>query len=214
MSSVLGSESPRPGQLPALIGGALCLDFANTVDDRTEPEPHDYLPSYPALLAWSLHAGALGQAEVSRIGELARKEPAPAERALATALGAREALYSVFDAVAGGAHPGPQLLAPVNRVLSRLGGAARLVPAGREARLEWEAGREVTLDTPALRVIGSAVELLTGSDLARVRQCAATDCSWLFLDPTRNHSRRWCRSDRCGARDRFRRYYARHRKEG
>jgi predicted RNA-binding Zn ribbon-like protein len=210
---MLGSETHRPDQLPALIGGVLCLDFANTVDDRTQPEPHDYLSSYQALLAWSLHAGALRQAEVSRIRALARKEPALADRALATALGAREALYSVFEAVPGGAQPGLQRLAPVNRVLSRLGGAARLVPAGAGARLTWEAGREVTLDTPALRVIGSAVELLTGSELARVRQCAAADCSWLFLDPTRNHSRRWCRSDRCGARDRFRRYYARHRQE-
>ncbi|MBJ7598936.1 ABATE domain-containing protein [Candidatus Nephthysia bennettiae] len=210
---MLGSKAPRPAALPALIGGALCLDFANTVDDRSEPEPHDYLPSYPALLAWSLHAGALSQAEASRIEALARIEPAPAERALVTALGAREALYSLFDAVADGGQPGLQLLAPVNRVLRRLGGAARLVPAGDAARLEWEAGTEVTLDTPALRVLGSAVELLTGPDLARVRQCVAADCSWLFLDPTRNHSRRWCRADRCGARDRFRRYYARHRKE-
>jgi predicted RNA-binding Zn ribbon-like protein len=81
------------------------------------------------------------------------------------------------------------------------------------ARLAWEAGTEVTLDTPAFRVIGSAVELLTWPDLPRVRQCAAAQCSWLFLDPTPNHSRRWCRAGRCGARDRFRRYYARHRRD-
>ena len=67
------------------------------------------------------------------------------------------------------------------------------------------------LDT--IRWTGSAVELLTSPDLPRVSQCAAPDCSWLFLDLTRNHSRRWCRAEGCGVRNRFRRYYARHRKD-
>ncbi len=39
----------------------------------------------------------------------------------------------------------------------------------------------------------SAAELLISPELGRVRQCADTidGCGWLFLDTTRNRSRRW-----------------------
>src|ERR1700738_3847717 len=213
MSSLLDSDPPSLVDAPALIGGAPCLDFANTVDDRTDAKPLDYLHSYPALLAWSLYAGVLSSTEASRLQELARKEPARAEAALGVALSAREAIYAVFAALAVEGQVRATLLTPLNRVLRRAGGAPRLIPEGTGARLAWEAGPQVNLDTPACRMLGSAVGLLTIPDLPRVSQCAAPDCSWLFLDLTRNHSRRWCRAEGCGVRNRFRRYYARHRKD-
>jgi predicted RNA-binding Zn ribbon-like protein len=45
----------------------------------------------------------------------------------------------------------------------------------------------------------------------RLRRCDDDGCGWLFLDTTRNHSRRWCSSGDCGNRDRARRHYARNR---
>ena len=96
MYRLLDSDSPSLADPPALIGGAPCLDFANTVDDRTDAKPLDYLTSYPALLAWSLHAGVLGGTEASRLQELARQEPARAEAALGVALSAREAVYAAI----------------------------------------------------------------------------------------------------------------------
>ena len=92
MSSLLDSDPPSLVDAPALIGGAPCLDFANTVDDRTDAKPLDYLTSYPALLAWSLYAGVLSSTEASRLQELARKEPARAEAARTIFLGI-EALF-------------------------------------------------------------------------------------------------------------------------
>src|SRR5436309_939153 len=41
-------------------------------------------------------------------------------------------------------------------------------------------------------VIQSAVELLTSADVTRLRACAADTCEWLFLDTTKNRTRRWC----------------------
>ncbi|MGW5559426.1 CGNR zinc finger domain-containing protein [Micromonospora sp. NPDC003944] len=39
-------------------------------------------------------------------------------------------------------------------------------------------------------------------------------CGWLFLDSTRNHSRRWCDPLDCGNRARVRAYVQRHRRAG
>ena len=43
-------------EMPHLIGGALGLDFVNTVDPRHATERREYLDSYPALVAWGSHA--------------------------------------------------------------------------------------------------------------------------------------------------------------
>ena len=55
--------------LPNLVGGALCLDFVNTVDARHAPGRREYLDSYPALLAWSRRAGIIDAARDERLRE-------------------------------------------------------------------------------------------------------------------------------------------------
>jgi predicted RNA-binding Zn ribbon-like protein len=45
----------------------------------------------------------------------------------------------------------------------------------------------------------------------RVRECADPRCPVLFLDTSRNGSRRWCSMERCGARAKASAYYRRHR---
>ena len=59
-------------------------------------------------------------------------------------------------------------------------------------------------------VIKSAIELLTSPDLDRLRICAADTCAWLFLDTTKNRTRRWCDMKVCGNREKMRRFRARH----
>jgi len=49
----------------------------------------------------------------------------------------------------------------------------------------------------------------------RICEATATDgCGWLFLDETRNRSRRWCSMKDCGNRAKARRHYRRRRAEG
>ena len=55
-------------------------------------------------------------------------------------------------------------------------------------------------------VVWSAVRLLSSPELASVRKCAAPGCGWLFVDGTKNGSRRWCSMSVCGNRDKVRRY--------
>jgi predicted RNA-binding Zn ribbon-like protein len=51
---------------------------------------------------------------------------------------------------------------------------------------------------------------MTSEELARVSSCGADTCRWLFLDTSRNHSRRWCDMKVCGNRMKARRFQARH----
>jgi predicted RNA-binding Zn ribbon-like protein len=81
----------------------------------------------------------------------------------------------------------------------------RLVP-GRD-RVEWAWSGERLLDDVAWRVARSAADLLTTADLALVRECAADTCGWLFLDRSRNRSRRWCDMNVGGNRAKVRRHY-------
>jgi len=58
-------------------------------------------------------------------------------------------------------------------------------------------------------VAHDAAELLASDQLPRLRECAADDCCWLFLDESKNRSRVWCDMRVCGNRAKARRHYAR-----
>jgi predicted RNA-binding Zn ribbon-like protein len=58
-------------------------------------------------------------------------------------------------------------------------------------------------------IASSAADLLTSERLKKVRLCEAKTCTWLFLDESRNHSRRWCDMKVCGNREKARRHYQR-----
>jgi predicted RNA-binding Zn ribbon-like protein len=51
--------------------------------------------------------------------------------------------------------------------------------------------------------------LLASIEITRVKQCPGPTCGWVFLDVTRNRSRRWCNSAECGNRSRVQAHYAR-----
>jgi predicted RNA-binding Zn ribbon-like protein len=53
----------------------------------------------------------------------------------------------------------------------------------------------------------AATELLTSGPLGRVKNCAG--CNWLFVDESKNRSRRWCSMEECGTHAKMRRYVAR-----
>ena len=172
-----------------LLGGALALDFVNTRDPLHGEDVRDYLDSPSALVQWGEHVGVLPESA----------RPAFTEADLARALDVRALIERLFT----GASPrdGEAFARAYAEAVSR----SSLVRDGTEFRLEADRGVERIL----LPVLESARELLTGPELARVRQCRARDCGWLFVDRSRNGTRRWCRMDGCGAREKMRRYRAR-----
>src|ERR671921_14713 len=63
-----------------LLGGALCLDFVNSIEDPAGDAPQDFLTSYPDLVRWGQHAGLITDATASRLIALAAaNEPAAHE---------------------------------------------------------------------------------------------------------------------------------------
>jgi hypothetical protein len=82
-----------------------------------------------------------------------------------------------------------------------------------QATLEWQfipAGLSacclmVPVALDAIRIAREAMD--------RVRECAGDRCDAVYLDTSRNRSRRWCSMERCGARAKASAYYQRHRTE-
>jgi predicted RNA-binding Zn ribbon-like protein len=79
--------------------------------------------------------------------------------------------------------------------------------------LRWRPRVDRPDDLPWLIAL-AAIELLRSPDVLRVRQCAGDGCGWLFLDHSRNQSRRWCSSSDCGNRHRVKNHDARPRRTG
>ncbi len=111
-------------------------------------------------------------------------------------------------------------------IASHLDGASLPLEACRRLQLRFAAALknasasslplawEVPLDSPgalAGALALSAVGLLQSDAVHRIGRCSSQACGWVFIDHTRNDSRRWCSSTDCGNRDRAARHYARRR---
>ncbi len=188
--------------------GQLCLDFANTLGDRPVPQPHEEdLHCYADLVAWGEAAGILAGEDAAALLRAAERRPTDADTAFARAIGLREAIYRVFSAVAADAAPPAEDLRTVNAAIAEAVANAHLVPAGDHFHWEWEHDQSALA---MLRPVAwSAAELLTAEELHRVHECAGHDCGWLFLDMSKNGSRRWCSMETCGNRAKARRHRAR-----
>jgi predicted RNA-binding Zn ribbon-like protein len=193
---------------PPLLGGHLALDFANSLDGRGSARERDRLTDYPALVAWALAAGAADRGEAADLRAYADWAPGSAAQALAEAKALREAVYRAAAAIASGAAPEPADLDALNRRLAPILSETRLsaTPAGLAPA--WGGGPDA-LERVLWPVARAAFELLSGAAAGRLRQCAGADCRRLFLDRSKNGSRRWCAMSDCGNLAKARRHRAR-----
>ena len=197
-----------------LRGGVPCLDFVNTVGWRLTDRPSEYLRSYEDLLAWGRQAGLLAPEETEGLSRQATLDPEGAQETLSRALALREAIHRAISAVIVGETQDESELSAFNRELSIALSRLRVMPAGGAYGWGWERSGDdggPPLDSPLWPVARSAAELLTSPKLGRVKVCADKGCGWVFLDESRNGSRRWCDSRDCGNRERVRKYLARKR---
>jgi predicted RNA-binding Zn ribbon-like protein len=194
-----------------LSGGHLALDFANSISRRAAPEDcRDRLTHYGRLLSWGVQAKLLTSKQAERLRTEGGDRPRAAVLALRRAIAVREAIFSLFVAIARGERAAADALATLNAALPEALAALRLAPdrGGFSWRFEPDASDLAPMLAPVVR---AAAELLTSDDLPRVRECQSDTCFWLFLDRSKNGTRRWCDMKVCGNRAKARRHYHRER---
>lgn len=189
-------------------GGALCLEFTNTTSARRTDTPSEHLHSYADLLAWAQGQKILTSELAVRLAGESERHPQAAADALQRALALREALYRIFTAHADGLPPAAPDLQLLNTTLAEAMPHRRLTVGADGFTWEWEAEAD-DLAQMLWPVARSAADLLTSPDLGRVRECAGATCDWLFIDRSKNHSRRWCDMQECGNVAKVRRYRTR-----
>jgi predicted RNA-binding Zn ribbon-like protein len=197
-----------------LVAGELCLDFANTAGWHARETTVEFLLSYRDLVNWSRRVGLLNAADARRLLREAARRPAAAAAALQRAIAVREIIYGIVVALLHKRAPAEAMVAGFNRELTSAHRLLHVVPGSRGLIWSWaSAPRDLAaMLGPILR---SAADLLTSERLNRIGQCADDrGCGWLFLDTTRNHSRRWCEMRDCGNRAKVRRHYQRRRAPG
>jgi predicted RNA-binding Zn ribbon-like protein len=216
-------ESQRDvGELD-LIGGDPALDFANTLGGaRDGPWDDEWLPAYADLLAWGRHTGLLDEPAAGALAKRAAAEPGEAAAAHAEAIELREAIHAVVAALARGEHAPAAALATIATAhraalehagfAAAPGGAARApaqsaATSAAEGALQWTWDDAADLRRPLWPVALAAVDLLRSPRTARLKLCR--HCRWVFLDTSRNRSRRWCSMAHCGTDAKVRQLRAR-----
>jgi predicted RNA-binding Zn ribbon-like protein len=191
--------------LPHLVGGHLALDLVNSVERGVPVEGRpqvDWLPDWEATVRWAVHAGALTSQEADAARAVPVRRQAEAHRDV---VALREAAYPLLLACRGDVSwTDPAVVAArelvedhwhpsvVRSALTPALSGRGLVPVGTS-----EPG-PMLLD----RAVAAVVSLATGPEIDRLKACPvdAGGCAWLFLDHSRNGSRRWCRMADCGTR--------------
>jgi len=130
-------------------------------------------------------------------------QPQAAARALRSVRELREALAAAFY---GKVDSRPPPAADI-RTLER-----HFLASEQHRELRWQEGRRATgnrrgmavgslrkeAELPVWILAERAGQLMLSDAMERVRACGADTCRWLFLDTSKNHTRRWCNMKVCG----------------
>jgi len=189
-----------------LIGGSVCLDFVNTLDDR-HTKPKELLVTYADLARFGEDTGVLSTRHVDRLFERSETERKRAEEVLQWARELREAIHDVLWAIMNQRPAPPAALARLNADAQSAAGHMRLVPV--KGGFEWRFDDLGDFDSVLWPIARSAADLLASDQLRFVRACHSKTCEWFFLDTSKNHQRRWCSMTNCGNRAKVQRFYDR-----
>jgi predicted RNA-binding Zn ribbon-like protein len=190
-----------------LSGGALCLDFANTLGDRPR-STQEHLRNYGDFLRFSRQAASIPPGDLKELERLYADCPTCADSAFERILEVREAIYRVFSAEVVGASPDEDDIQVLNAALKKAMRQSELRCCDGEFDWHW-GGPAQALDRPLWPIVRSAADLLTSDEVPHLRECDSETCSWLFVDRSRTHRRRWCDMSTCGNRAKARRHYQR-----
>lgn len=190
------------------IAGALSLEFANTIHNSRAEDKGEELHEISDLLLWAKEVGLLSSTDHDRLAAHYDRHRREAAAALAKATAVRDLLLSIFVGIANGRSVSLRHLSELNSALARIPGVLRVHKHSDRIETSWTSAAD-GLQQVLFAILTSAAELLASDRVGRIRECASADCTWLFVDVSRNRSRRWCDMSVCGNRMKVRRYYQR-----
>jgi predicted RNA-binding Zn ribbon-like protein len=196
------NEAVKPFEM---VAGDVSLDLVNTLDFRfRESGAEELLESYDDLLRFMTQSGLLSSAEARGL----EGADAERERVLGQVKELREALAAVLYAWVGGEEALAANVSVLEGYFTQASCRRRLMARGSRLVWSWEEVRG-TVAAPLWLLAQAAADLMVSERIGQLRTCSADACRWLFLDTSKNHSRRWCDMKVCGNRMKARRFQAR-----
>jgi predicted RNA-binding Zn ribbon-like protein len=201
-------SSAAKGRVFKLYGGRAALDLVNTLDWRfRESGEEELLETYDDVIRFAEQTELL-TAKIAR--QLLRTtDERTGERVLAAVRELREALAEVFYAALDRRRPSAAALAKLEEAIKAARERQGLRWSGSRASWGW-VDAESKPELPLWQMALSAEQLMSSEALSAVRACGDPGCRWLFLDMSKNHTRRWCSMETCGNRMKARRFKAQH----
>ena len=207
--------TPITSTLFDLAGGHPALDLVNSLDNRFRADgPDEMLASYTDLLRFAAESGLLQPGQVHALANLSASEGAT--EALRAVRELREATAGVCYALVAEKTPPPGDIRTLERCFLAADQHRELCwqpplhdPKAR-ANITWQwRGAESNPFLPTWLLSQAVAELLLSDRVTRIKTCNVDTCRWLFLDTSKNHTRRWCNMKVCGNRMKARRFQAR-----
>lgn len=201
-------QQDRTSHAFQLIAGDPALDLVNTLDWRFRESGHEEkIAGYDDLLHFVEQSGLL-PAKLAK--SLRRAASAYAgSHVVEEVRGLREALSDLLYSGLDGRNSSAAALRTLERFFREAREQTRLVRDGSRLKWEWS-GAETKPEFPLWLLTRVASRLLLSENVQQVRACANPECRWLFMDTSKNHTRRWCDMKLCGNRMKARRYKASH----
>jgi len=190
-----------------LIAAHPALDFINTLDWRFREEgPEELIKSYDDLLRFAGQSKLLTPKQSRQL--MRTVDSGTGGRVLNNCIELREVMAEVF-------YVGLDVRIPSAASVRKLEQYFKVVHARQtlyweDSRLAWEWSEMAgEAEFPLWLLSLSASELMTSPEMYSVRACDSPECRWLFMDTSKNHTRRWCDMKVCGNRMKARRFKAR-----
>jgi predicted RNA-binding Zn ribbon-like protein len=185
-----------------LIAGDVSLDFVNTLDWRfRESGTEELIGSYGELIGFCEQSGARSlRREVSANS---------GEKVLRAARELREAAAEFFYSELEERKPSAATIFTLERIFKETRQRQRLRRNDGRLLWDWPEG-EIAPELPLWMLALRVEALMTSERLHALRECGNIECRWLFMDTSKNHTRRWCDMKLCGNRMKARRFKALH----
>jgi len=191
-----------------LIAGDASLDFVNTLDWRfRESGTEELIGSYGELIEFCERAGVLTAKQARGL----RREVSTSagEKVSRAARELREAAAEFFYSELEERKPSAATIVRLERMFKDAHQQQRLHRSEGRLRWDWPEG-EFAPELPLWVLALHTERLMTSERLQALRECGNPECRWLFLDTSKNHTRRWCDMKLCGNRMKARRFKALH----